>query len=756
MSTLSETLKEARQHHQAGRLEQAERMYRSVLQADPNHADALHLLGLMAYQVGKLDDANQYIARAIQLKNNEPTFFSNLGLVYQAQGRLDEAAASFRHAIRLGPRFAGAHSNLGTVLSQQGRLKEAAEVFRQAVQLEPENSLFHFNLGNTLLKQGQHREATRCYQLALERRPDYPEAYNNLGSAFLYLDELTQAEQYFHEALRLRPRFADACNNLGLTCMRQGRLEEAREAFEQAVQSQADFAQAHHNLGKTFFELRRLEEAMHHFQRALRLQPDFAEAHHSLGHLLWKVGRTDEAISAYREALRLKPSYADGHCGLGLALMEQGRLAEAQESFRQALRLQPDFAVAHSNLLLALTYDPTVEPRVRFAEHCHWGARHGQTTAVLPPSSNDRDPNRRLRIGYVSPDFRTHVVSRFIAPILRHHDRTQFEIYCYSEVRGVDITTGRMRELADVWRSTCGRNDGQVAEMVRGDGIDILIDLAGHTGGNRLGAFAYRPAPVQTTYLGYPNTTGLIAIPYRLTDAVADPPGESLLHTEELVRLDGPFCCWEPPDDAPEIASRSADGTPLVFGCLHNPAKLNERVLELWARVLRTIPEARFLLFRHSMTGSTRERIRHQLTERGVDGSRIDCRNALLTSADSHLRIYQEIDVLLDAFPWGGHATACEALWMGVPVLTLRGPTHAGRLAASILTAVRLTEWISATADDYVSLAVERTKDRSQLAALRSCLRSRMRNSPLCDGKAFTASLESTYRCLWRVWCARE
>ncbi|SRR5579883_473800 len=755
MNSLSQTLNEAREHHQAGRLEQAERGYRSILQVDPNHAEALHLLGLMAYQVGKLDAANQYIARAIQLKNNEPTFFSNLGLVYQAQGRLDEAAASFRHAIRLGPRFAGAHSNLGTVLSQEGRLKEAADAFRQAVQLEPENSLFHFNLGNTLLKIGQHREAVQCYRLALERRPDYPEAHNNLGSAFLYLDELPEAERCFHEALRLRPRFADACNNLGLTCMRQGRLDEARRAFEQAVLAQPDFAQAHHNLGKTFFELRRLEEALHHYQHALRLQPDFAEAHQSLGHLFWKTGRTDEAIAAYREALRLKPNFADGHCGLGLALMEQGRLAEAQEAFRQALRVQPDFAVAHSNLLLALTYDPAVEPRVRFAEHCHWGARHGHTSAVLPPPSNDRDPNRRMRIGYVSPDFRTHVVSRFIAPILRHHDRARFEIYCYSEVRGTDITTERMREWADVWRSTCGCNDAQVAQMIRGDGIDILVDLAGHTGGNRLGAFAYRPAPVQATYLGYPNTTGLTAIQYRFTDAVADPPGEPALHTEELVHLVGPFCCWEAPDDAPEVASRPAGGGPLVFGSLHNPAKLNDRVLELWARVLRAIPDSRLLLFRHSMTGSTRERIRRKLTEQGIDDSRIDCRNALLTSAGSHLGIYDEIDVLLDTFPWGGHATACEALWMGVPVLTIRCPTHAGRLAASILTAVGLTEWISATVEDYVSLAIERTRGRSQLAELRSGLRSRMSNSRLCDGKAFTASLEATFRRLWGDWCAR-
>lgn len=753
MQSLSQTLDQARADHQAGRLVQAERVYRSILQIDPDHAEALHLLGLMAYQLGKLDTANQYIGRAIQSNSNEPAFFSNLGLVYQAQGRLDEAAAVFRQAVRLGPRFAGAYSNLGTVLSQQGRMKEAAEAFRQSVQLEPGNSLFHYNLGNALLKQGQHREAIGCYQSALQRRPDYPEAYNNLGSAFLSLDELAEAERCFHEALRQRPRFADARNNLGLTCMRQGRLEEARTAFEQAVEVQPDFAQAHHNLGKAFFDLRLLEDALRHYQQALRLQADFAEAHQSMGHLLWKVGRTDEALAAYREALRLKPSSADGHCGLGLALMEQGRLAEAQESFRQALRLQPDFATAHSNLLLALTYDPDIEPRVRFAEHCHWGARHGHTAQVLPPPSNDRDANRPLRIGYVSPDFRKHVVSRFLAPILRHHNRGQFQIHCYAEVRGVDVTTGQMRDLADVWRSTCGLNDSQVAEMIRGDGIDILFDLAGHTGGNRLGAFAYRPAPVQVTYLGYPNTTGLTVIQYRLTDAIADPPDDSPGHTEELIRLDGPFCCWEPPEDAPEVTPRRTNGAGLVFGSLHNPAKLNDRVLELWARVLQAVPDSRLLLFRHSMTGSTCERILRQLTKQGIDGSRIDCRNALLTSVSSHLSIYKEIDVLLDTFPWGGHATVCEALWMGVPVLTLRGSTHAGRLAASILTAMGLEEWIGATVEDYVSLAIERTTDRTQLSALRSCLRSRMRKSRLCDGRAFTLSLETTCRQLWRAWC---
>jgi predicted O-linked N-acetylglucosamine transferase (SPINDLY family) len=347
-----------------------------------------------------------------------------------------------------------------------------------------------------------------------------------------------------------------------------------------------------------------------------------------------------------------------------------------------------------------------------------------------------------------------HVLARFLEPILAHHDPRQVEVTCYADVAAPDAMTARLRSLAHRWRSICGQRDQDVARLVRADGIDLLVDLAGHTG-NRLGVFARRPAPVKLTYLGYPNTTGLDTIDYRLSDAVADPPGEPACHTEALVRLSGGFCCYAPPP-APDVSPLPADSAGAVtFGSLHKLAKLNGDVLDLWSAVLRALPTTRLLVFRQGLTGGTRASFERQFAQRGMAAERVLFRHAL-AEGDSFLGVYREVDVLLDAFPWGGHATACEALWMGVPVLTLRGGRHAGRMVASVLTQLGLTDLIADTPEDFVARAVGLAGDLDRLRSLRGHLRDRMRASPLCDGPAFTRGLEEAYRALWLRWLRGE
>jgi predicted O-linked N-acetylglucosamine transferase (SPINDLY family) len=356
-------------------------------------------------------------------------------------------------------------------------------------------------------------------------------------------------------------------------------------------------------------------------------------------------------------------------------------------------------------------------------------------------------------VGYVSPDFRSHAAAFFLEPLLAHHDPDQVETFCYAELTAPDERTAQLQKLAGHWRPTRGLSDARLAARVREDGIDVLVDLAGHTAGNRLLAFARRPAPVQVSYLGYAGTTGLDAIGYRLTDAVTDPPAEPSCHSEELVRLPGPFCCYAPPARVPlstGLPSRRLGA--VTFASLHKLDKLNDRVVDLWCQVLQDVPGARLLLARNTLHGPTAGYWHEQFTCRGIPAERVVIRRVEPVGMQ-HLRAYDEVDILLDTFPWCGHTTAYEALWMGVPVVTLRGDRHAGRMTASVLTYLGLSEWIADTPDDYRRVAAELARSAARRAVWRGGLRAGLLASPLCDGPAFVRDLEAAYRRLWRRWC---
>ena len=389
-----------------------------------------------------------------------------------------------------------------------------------------------------------------------------------------------------------------------------------------------------------------------------------------------------------------------------------------------------------------------------FAEHRCWGQMHGQAARLPLSPGKDRNPERRLRIGYVSPDLRQHAVMRFFEPVLVHHDPRQVEVFCYAEVSNPDTATARVQALAHHWRWIAGKSATRVAEGIAADGIDILVDLAGHTNNNRLDVFARKPAPVQATWLGYPNTTGLTTIDYRLTDDVMDPPGQPVLDTEGLFRLPGGMCCFAPPEHAPALTPLPALRTGhLTFGSLHKLNKLNRHVFDLWSSVLQAAPTARLLMFRNTLVGQTKELVRRQFTERGIASDRLDLRQG--SAAPGYLRVYDEIDVTLDVFPYAGGTTTGESLWMGAPVLSLAGPRPAGRGSATLLASVGLNDWVAQDAEEYVALAQRWANNLDRLAELRAGLRERMR-ATLCDGRRFTRVLEDAYRTMWRRWCSQQ
>lgn len=547
------------------------------------------------------------------------------------------------------------------------------------------------------------------------------------------------------EAVRRDPRSAAAHYALGNGLLLLGDPAGAVPCYEEAVRLQPGFAEAHNNLGVALYDLGRMDEAASSYRRALAARPAYPDALNNLGNALKVVGRLDEAIAVYEDALRLHPASADLYGNLAGALTLHGQLPEALANYRRALELRPDLAWIRSNYLLCLNYDPGADDAALFAEHRRWGALHGQSPPGLAPHPHDRDPERPLRVGYLAADFRASAFACFVEPVLAAHDPSRVQALCYQ----LDPVAN---DAAGAWRSIRGRTSAEVADLVRADRIDILVDLLGHTRGHSLAVLPYRPAPVQVSWLGYPNTTGLTCVDYRLTDAIADPPGEPVRHTEELVRLPAVFCCYRGPPTAPPIAPLPAlrNGA-LTFGSHHNLAKLNPAALELWSRVLTAVPGSRLLVFRDTLRGSAPERIRDALAARGIGAGRIAFHLASARD-DAHLALYGEVDVALDSFPWSGHTTTCDALWMGVPVLTLRGARHASRMAASVLTAVGLTQWIAGSGEDLVRRAEQLGRDRDGLARLRGRLRAAMAASPVCDAASFTRSLEDAYRTMWRRW----
>lgn len=384
-------------------------------------------------------------------------------------------------------------------------------------------------------------------------------------------------------------------------------------------------------------------------------------------------------------------------------------------------------------------------------EHLRWpGALPAPITTSRPRA--DVNSAHRLKIGYVSSDFRTHSVSYFFEPLLQAHDKDVVEVYCYSGGQRPDATTVRLQALAHAWRDIGAMTDAQAAEQIYADGIDILVDLNGHTAQNRLRVFAHKPAPIQVTYLGYPDTTGLRTMDYRITDAWSDPPGDEVYYTEKLIRLEGCFLCYRPPDDAPPVATLPALKQGFItFGSFNARAKINEEVITLWSRLLQDIPTSRLLIKNPSLTCSvTRDYLYEQFKTQGITRERVELRG-LARSTQDHLATYADIDIALDTFPYNGTTTTCEAMWMGVPVVTLAGDAHIGRVGVSLLHTVGQEDLISRNQDEYLRLARSLAEDRTRLANLRGELRQRMAASPLCDAQAFARKVEASYRDIWSI-----
>jgi len=638
---------------------------------------------------------------------------------------------------------------------QAGRLDLAEEIYRRVLAAEPGQADAQNNLGTLLRSQGKLSEAIDCYRLAIQSRPAYPEAINNLANALQLQDDFQAACDAYRQALELKPDYAEAWNNLGAALRAQGDLEESLACSRRAVELRPGLAQLHSNLGDALRDLGRPREAVACYEQALQLDPQLAEVHVNLGMALQDQGKLTQAATCYRRAIELAPDDAQAYNNLGVVLKEQGELDAAADCYLRALQLKPDFAAAESNHLLLEQFRPGVTPAGLAAAHAEWDERHAAPLKpAWRPPANDRDPERPLRLGFVSPDFGQHPVGWFLVRVIEELRSQPAETICYSDRALDDPLTARFQRAAGIWRRVHGWSHERLAEQIRADRIDILFDLAGHAGSTRLLVFARKPAPIQVTWMGYVGTTGLSAMDYLLADRWEVPDDCQTHYREQVLRLPDGYVCYEPPACAAEVSRLPALAAGHVtFGSFNNPAKLNASILEVWSRLLRRVPEARLALKYSGMDDpAVRRRCLAKLTEGGVDPSRVDLFG--WSPHEELLAEYGRIDIALDTAPYSGGLTTCEALWMGVPVITCPGETFAGRHALSHLSNVGLRETIAVDFDRYVDLAVELAGDLDRLAAIRAGLRQRVAQSPLCDAGRFTVNLLGALRTVWRRWCA--
>jgi len=646
MSTDQELLTLAARYEQAGRLIDAEAVYRQVLTTHPSDATSLHGLGVLALRGGRLEEARRWLEQAIAQDAKSALYFNNYGSALQSLGKFEAAIAAYAESVRIDPSLVIVHYNIGRAKCQLGQWDSAIEHFQRVLAVIPGHAESHLNLGLALARQGETDRAIAVYRAALALLPNYSPLWNNLGNA-------------------------------------------------------------------------------------LKVKRDW-----------------DGAVAAYGEALRRDPSDALTLNNLGDLSMELGLVEDAIALFRRCIAVKPSLAEAHSNLIFArhLHPDETVET---IAEECaRWWRLHGAPRQRTPPlSTTDDTPDRRLRVGYMSPDLREHPVGRHLLPVLRAHDASQFEVIVYSDVSLPDGLTAQFRECAAEWRESGCWSDEQLAEQIRSDSVDVLVELSQHSAGNRLRVAARQPAPVQISFAGYPGGTGVETIHWRISDRFLDSPGNPTSAGEDVIRLPDSFWCFDPLGETPPVNSLPAlENGFITYGCLGKFSKVNPRVLDLWSEVLRQVPRARLLLL--CPVGKTRARVCAKFRQQGIAEERLSFTERL--SRAEYFSLYQQLDLMLDPYPYHGHMTTCDALWMGVPVITLAGRTPVSRGGLSLLSNVGLPGLVAYTPDNYVRIAVTLANDYARLAAWRAGLRERMQSSPLMDTERFTRGLESAYRSIWQ------
>ncbi len=737
-----------------GRIAEAQASYRQAVALMPDLAMAHFNLGNTLMDLRQFDSAATSFAQAVQARPEHAPARNNLGLALHKLGRLVEAQASFRACIELKPDYVEAHNSLGALQHAMGDLAAAEASCRRALRGDPNHVDALVGLGNVLQAMDRLDEAQAFYRRAIELAPDCAQAHCNLGAVLHAKGQLDEAERCGRAALRIDPNYADALSNLGALLPALGRLDEAQSCCQQALLLVPDHAGAFNNLGVALQALGRLDEALDSYLESIRLKPERERTHSNLATLHQAAGRHEEAERSCREALRLKPDFADAWSNLGNTLTNLGSMAEAISCYRRALQLKPNFEDAHSNLLFLLNYHPDKSAAQVFEAYREYEQQFGQPHRQgWRAHTNNRDTQRRLKVGYVSPALRQHSSRHFLEPLLAQHDTTVVEVVAYAELNREDAVTQRYKRYIEHWVPTKGMSDDALAQRIRDDGIDILVDVAGHTAANRLQVFARKPAPVSLHWLDFGYTTGLRAIDYYLTDWPTVPAGSEALFSETPWRLDGPGLVYRPDHGMGEVNALPAlQRGHITFGTLTRAVRINHHTVRVWAHLLHRVAGSKLVVNSGDYRSSSMQQaLTQQFAAHGIGPERLQ-----IGHQSPPWDVLRGIDIGLDCFPHNSGTTLFESLYLGVPFVTLAGRASVGRMGCAILSGVGRPEWVAHSEDDYVTTAAELAADLPRLHALRAGLRSQMQASALMDEADFARRVEAAYQSMFSAWATRQ
>jgi protein O-GlcNAc transferase len=751
-------------HLDAGRIDAAERLFHSVLKSEPSNPEANHALGALAVRQGKPQSALSFLTAALQADPHQGQHWLSFAEALLLTGAVGDARAVMERAASRGFSDAALKIRIDHAqLYQQAlehhrarRFAEAEKLYTAILAADPGHVDSLHMIGQLASQTNRADVGIQLISQAIRIKGDVPVFYCSLGNALAESGRIAEARQCFERALALEPGFPDALTGLGYVYRSLGNADEALRCYSAIIAAGFNTADARNNLGGLLLDLNRPDQAIHHLTEAIRQNPEHAGAHNNLGSALRETGRLDESVGHYREALRLKPDYVAAWSNMAGLLKTRGDIPAAIENYKTAIRLQQDFVAAHNSLIMLLGYSAEV-PHEALVDQ----ARRFNDDVAAPvlrrrAFANTPDPERRLRIGYVSGDFRDHAVNYFFEPLLQHHGKDRCEFFGYANMLAEDEVTARLKPKFDHWRNIRELSDDAAADLIEADGIDILVDMSGHMAGNRLMVFARKPAPIQATWLGFTTTTGVQAIDYRISDVYADPPGMTEhFNTETLWRLPATFCCYQPRAGIPDPIDHPPrdDNGYTTFGCFNNFTKVSDRTLKRWAEILTRVTDARLLL---EIVGIDGEGFRRETEARLLHlGLPLDRVILEPRRRSNQYVLYNKIDIALDPFPFNGGTTTLDALWMGVPVIALAGEYFTARMGVTILNNVGLPEMIGDDEAAYADLAVRLASDPSKLRAIRGDIRQKMMNSRMMDFAAFASDMEAAYRGMWQTWCAR-
>lgn len=684
--------------------------------------------------------------------------YVNRGNSLQALGRHEEALSAFDKAIALVPNDPISHFNRANVLRQLGRQQVALDAYRKAIDLKPNFYEAHLNCGILLKEANLFEAALSAYRQALKENPDAFLAHYNSGIVLQHLGHLEEALNAYGKALELKPKFAKANNNIGNILRKLGREQDAFHSFRQALENDPTSSETLSNLGDLFRGWGKLKHALGYLDKAIRANPRLAVAHLNRAATLKELGYLQQARQAAESAICINPNYAKAYLNYAVILTTLGRSQDARSAFNKAIALRPKYAAAHSNRLFALHYwEESVDGDI-FKAACEFreefGLSDGEAVPFNCPSQHQSD-HQRLRIGYVSADFRSHSVGFFLQAVFNHHNAETFEIFCYYNNSQWDDLTSSFSQKSSQWRDIFGLEEQAIVDQIKADKIDILVDLSGHSAGNRLLVFAKRPAPVQVSWLGYFGTTAVTGMDFVLGDKWVTPEGCENQFFESILRLPHCYLCYTPPRAAVNMQKATESPGALVFGCFNNIAKLSDVAISLWSRILNQTSNSKLILKDKCFIEiETQDQVWKKFAAFGIGKERLLLEQA--GARKDYLADYNRVDIALDPTPYGGGTTTADALWMGVPVVTLFGKTWVGRISSSILSAIGLTELIAKNEQQYIVIASQLASSPERRTELRKTLRKKVTNSVFCDGALFTANLEKIYREIWRDWRLRE